>query len=168
MSGAITPVVARTVEVYGQYLKRRGFSVETDLATELPPLRFDADAVAAAVVNLVDNAAKYSGTPKFVAVRLRPEGDEVILEVEDHGPGIPASEQGKIFERFYRGRGERGKGGYGLGLFLVQHIMEAHGGRVELDSGSGRGSRFRLVFPVPTVPSASESVERSRKPVEAL
>ena len=168
VSGAITPVVARTVEAYGQYLKRRGFLVETDLATELPPVRFDADAVAAAVVNLVDNAAKYSGTPKFVAVRLRPEGDEVILEVEDHGPGIPASEQEKVFERFYRGRGERAKGGYGLGLFLVQHIMEAHGGRVELDSGSERGSRFRLVFPALMLPSESRSVEGSRKPAEAL
>ena len=70
VSGAITPVVARTVEVYGQYLKRRGFLVETDLATELPPVRFDADAVAAAVVNLVDNAAKYSGTPKFGYIRV--------------------------------------------------------------------------------------------------
>ena len=92
----------------------------------------------------------------------------MILEVEDHGPGIPASEQENVFERFYRGRGERGKGGYGLGLFLVQHIMEAHGGRVELDSGSERGSRFRLVFPALMLPSESRSVEGSRKPAEAL
>jgi signal transduction histidine kinase len=76
-------------------------------------------------------------------------GDQnVALEVEDHGVGIPKSEQEKIFERFYRIANGSGKGGYGLGLFMVRHIMQAHGGRAEVESEPGRGSRFRLVFPV--------------------
>jgi two-component system phosphate regulon sensor histidine kinase PhoR len=74
----------------------------------------------------------------------------VVFEVEDHGVGIPPAEQSKIFERFYRVSNGSGKGGYGLGLFLVRHIMEAHGGRAEVESEPGRGSRFRLAFPVLT------------------
>jgi two-component system phosphate regulon sensor histidine kinase PhoR len=80
-------------------LKRQGFLVETDLATHLPPVQFDADAVSEAILNLMDNAAKYSGESKFVGVRLWPEDEDsqVIFEVEDHGIGIPASEHEKIF-----------------------------------------------------------------------
>jgi signal transduction histidine kinase len=71
----------------------------------------------------------------------------VSLEVEDHGIGISPADREKIFERFYRAANGNGKGGYGLGLFLVRHIMDAHGGRAEVESELGRGSRFRLVFP---------------------
>jgi two-component system, OmpR family, phosphate regulon sensor histidine kinase PhoR len=99
------------------------------------------------VVNLLDNAAKYSGESKFVGVRLLSENSSVVFEVEDHGIGIQADEHEKIFEQFYRSRTGSGKGGYGLGLYLVKHIMDAHGGRVEVQSETGRGSRFRLVFP---------------------
>lgn len=146
--GDLAPVVARTVEIYEHYLKRRGFTVEAQLAPQLPAVRFDPDAVCQAVVNLLDNAEKYSGDAKFVGVRLRAEDNEVIFEVEDRGVGIPRAEHEKIFQRFYRVPGNTGQGGYGLGLFLVRHIMEAHGGSVELASEPGRGSRFRLVFPV--------------------
>jgi signal transduction histidine kinase len=144
--GDLVPVVARTVEVYEQYLKRRGFSVEKQLARELPAVRFDADAVSQALVNLLDNAAKYSGETKSIAVRSRASEGAVVLEVEDCGAGIPREEQEKVFERFYRAKDAAAKGGYGLGLYLVRHIMDAHGGKVELESESGRGSRFRLVF----------------------
>jgi signal transduction histidine kinase len=97
--GDLAQVAGRTVEIYGEYLKRQGFLVETDLATHLPPVQFDADAVSEAILNLMDNAAKYSGESKFVGVRLWPEDEDsqVIFEVEDHGIGIPASEHEKIF-----------------------------------------------------------------------
>ena len=143
----IYPVIASTVNVYRQYLKRQGFSVETSLASHLPSVQFDPDAVSEAILNLMDNAAKYTGESKFVGVRLRSEDTKVIFEVEDHGIGIPASERLKIFQQFYRARSNTGKGGYGLGLFLVKHIMDAHSGKIELDSEQGRGSRFRLIFP---------------------
>jgi signal transduction histidine kinase len=80
-------------------------------------------------------------------VRLRALDGKVILEVEDHGIGIPPEQRQKVFEQFYRVPNGAAKGGYGLGLFLVRHIMEAHGGSVEMESGSGEGSRFRLLFP---------------------
>lgn len=112
-----------------------------------PPVSFDPVAVSQALVNLLDNAAKYSGFAREIAVRLDGHGDQVSIEVEDHGIGIPPGEQGKIFDRFYRAGSGTGKGGYGLGLFMVKHIMTVHGGRVDVDSEQGRGSRFRLIFP---------------------
>jgi signal transduction histidine kinase len=145
--GNLAAFIAQTIQVYGEYLKRRGFFVETNLAPALPAVAFDPDAVAQAVVNLLDNAAKYSGESKFVGVRLLAEDSAVVFEVEDRGIGIPVEEHQKIFQQFYRSQTRSGKGGYGLGLYLVKHIMDAHGGRVEVQSEAGRGSRFRLLFP---------------------
>jgi signal transduction histidine kinase len=147
--GDLASVVGRTVEPYRRYLAQQGFSVETELAEGLPPVRLDADAVSQAVLNLLDNAAKYTGPSKLVAVRLYADPKNIVLEVEDRGLGIAPEERDKIFEQFYRGSRSTAKGGYGLGLFLVKHIMNAHGGTIELDSEPGRGSRFRLLFPIP-------------------
>ena len=99
-------------------------------------------------MNLLDNAVKYSGDSKFIGIRLREDAGKAVLEVEDRGIGIPVAEREKIFQRFYRVPNSAAKGGYGLGLFLVRHIMEAHLGRVEVDSEPGAGSCFRLVFPM--------------------
>jgi two-component system phosphate regulon sensor histidine kinase PhoR len=144
---------------------RQGFSIEADLATSLPPVLFDADALSEAVLNLMDNAAKYSGESKFIAVRLHSENSKIIFEVEDHGIGIPANERETIFQQFYRGQNGAGKGGYGLGLFLVKHIMDAHGGSIELESEVGRGSRFRLIFPI-RASGAEETVKNSDGVIE--
>src|SRR5439155_20860163 len=113
------------------------------------------DAVSQALVNLLDNAAKYAGETKAIAVRSCIAGGAVILEVEDHGIGIPREEQEKIFQRFYRVRNGAAKGGYGLGLYLIRHIMEAHEGKVEVESEAGRGSTFRQRFPLPDAGSPS-------------
>ena len=145
--GDLTPVVAAIVEEHREYLERAGFHVLRALPESAPAVRFDPAALSQAVANLLDNAVKYSGESRSIAVRLESRNGSVAFEVEDHGIGIPEGEQAKIFERFYRVPNGSGKGGYGLGLFLVRHIMEAHGGRAEVESEPGRGSRFRLVFP---------------------
>jgi signal transduction histidine kinase len=146
--GDLAPAIGRIVDDYREFLERTGFRVERALPESAPHVRFDATALSQAVINLLDNAVKYSGESRDIAVRLSVLDGGVILEVEDHGIGIPGAEQGRIFERFYRIPNGSGKGGYGLGLFLVRHIMEAHGGRAEVNSELGRGSRFRLVFPI--------------------
>jgi len=145
--GDIGGVIARTVDVYGRYLVARGFVVQMDLARQLPPICLDPDAVSQAVLNLLDNAAKYSGESRFIRLQLRAEDHQIVFEVEDRGIGIPLEERERIFQQFYRARGSGETGGYGVGLFLVRHIMDAHRGRVELESEPGRGSRFRLIFP---------------------
>jgi signal transduction histidine kinase len=145
--GDVAPLIARVVEDYREYLERAGFRLERALAPSAPPVRFDPGALSQAVVNLLDNAVKYSGENREIAVRLAAHNGHVTFEVEDHGVGIAAAEQERIFGRFYRVPNGSGQGGYGLGLFLVRHIMDAHGGRIEVESEPGRGSRFRLVFP---------------------
>jgi signal transduction histidine kinase len=147
-AGDLGPVVAGIVDDYGEWLEQSGFRVSRDLAGSAPPVRFDAAALQQAVVNLLDNAAKYSGAARDIAVRLGAGNGHVTFEVQDHGIGIPPAEQQRVFDRFYRVANNSGKGGYGLGLFMVQHIMRAHGGRAEVESTPGRGSTFRLVFPV--------------------
>jgi signal transduction histidine kinase len=134
-------------EVSGEWLSQHGFSVRTDLATNLPLVRFDPERVSQAVMNVVENARKYSGASKTIDIRLWSEGSSVILEVQDYGIGIPAGEQQRIFDQFYRASNASEQSGSGLGLFLVSDIMRAHRGSIELESEVGQGSRIRLVFP---------------------
>jgi signal transduction histidine kinase len=145
--GDLAPLASGVIEDYREWLEHAGFTVQVAIPESAPAVRFDPAAVSQALVNLLDNAAKYSGASREIAARLDIHAGGVAIEVQDHGVGIAAEEQSKIFERFYRARSRTGKGGYGLGLFMVRHIMDAHGGRVEVDSAPGRGSRFRLEFP---------------------
>ena len=145
--GDLAAIVHSVLDDYHDWVDHAGFSVVRDVPESSPPLRLDPAAVAQALVNLLDNALKYSGDSRALAVRLLSADASITIEVEDHGPGIPPEEQARIFDRFYRASRRSGKGGYGLGLFMVRHIMRAHGGEVKLESEKGRGSCFRLVFP---------------------
>ena len=146
--GDLTSAVRSTVEAYRHFLERGGFTVEAAFEPAVPAVRFDENAVAQAIINLLDNAVKYSGDAKFVGIRLGASDSQVYFEIEDHGIGIPPADQQRIFDKFYRATPASGSGGYGLGLFLVRHVMRAHGGEVQVESRPGHGSRFRLVFPV--------------------
>ena len=102
-----------------------------------------------AVVNLIDNAVKYSAEGSAVSVRLELAGDEIVISVADQGHGIPREHLPRLFERFYRVDKARSRdlGGTGLGLAIVKHIAQVHGGRVSVDSILGRGSTFRIHLP---------------------
>jgi signal transduction histidine kinase len=146
--GDVGSAVQPVADVYASHLRRRGFTVDVRVSADLPPVRMDADAVGDAVVNLVDNAAKYSREGNYVGIVVETRGDEVVLEVADRGPGIPEAERERLFLPFSRGSHHQEKGGYGLGLFLVRHMAEAHGGRAEVESTPAQGCVFRIVFPV--------------------
>ena len=111
-------------------------------------VRADAEALVMAASNLLSNAIRYSPEGETVRMSVRGDGDEVRIEVIDHGPGIPAKEQERIFERFYRLDKARSRklGGTGLGLAIVKNVMTSHGGRVEIKSAPGEGSRFSLLL----------------------
>ena len=131
-------------------LRENGYAISfTAPASILPPLIIDRDAIAQVLMNLLDNAVKYSNGDKSVDVIVSSDEQSVRIAVRDHGIGIPASEQKKIFDKFYRvGSGlVHNVKGSGLGLAIVAHVVKAHGGRVELLSAPGQGSIFTIVLP---------------------
>jgi signal transduction histidine kinase len=146
---ALEPLVREALDAFAHPLEQQGFKVEVDVPADLPEVEADAGAVVQALGNLVDNAIKYSAGDRSLTVRARVEGGGVAVTVADRGIGIPAAEHARIFEKFYRvGRSEtQGRRGSGVGLALVRHIAEAHGGRVTVESAAGEGSRFTLWLP---------------------
>ena len=143
-------VVRDVVEAYRFPIEQQGFEVEVNVAEDLPEIVVDPEALSQALLNLANNAIKYSGEGRHLALDVRRRGDDVVISVSDRGVGIPRPEQKKIFEKFYRVENAliHTTKGSGLGLALVQHIMDAHGGSIELESEPGRGSTFRLVLPL--------------------
>jgi two-component system phosphate regulon sensor histidine kinase PhoR len=134
--------------------------VETALADEPMAIRADGDAVIEALINLLANALKYSGDRKCISVRtfVRDEG-LLAVSVEDKGFGIPSEDRQRIFEPFFRVKeGQRhGAGGIGLGLAIVKHIVDAHGGNIEVVSEVGKGTTFTLLFPRGPAPEKGTS-----------
>jgi len=142
-------LVCNTIDSYRYQIEQNGFTLEEKI-DPVPPVRIDREAIARSLVNLVNNALKYSQDQKFIGVNLYRYNGSVKLEVIDHGIGIPAPEQGKIFEKFYRVGDPlvHNTKGSGLGLSLVRHIVHAHGGEVSVDSTPGQGSKFTIALPV--------------------
>jgi signal transduction histidine kinase len=122
---------------------------QTEVDPDLPPVNVDRDAMAQVVLNLLHNAVKYTGDQKRIRLRARRAGRSVAIEVEDNGPGVRQQDRKRIFERFYRADDllSRKTEGTGLGLAISKKIVEAHGGRIEVDSKVGEGSTFRIVLP---------------------
>ncbi len=166
----IGSLVEQTVKLMSPYAAERGVSLtlNSELGTWNSELSVDGRAIQQALVNLIDNAIKHSPKDSVVTVSLEvsgarcqvsgddsapnltPDTPHLALRVTDIGPGIPDSEREKIFERFYRLGSElrRETQGVGIGLSIVKHIVEAHGGRVRVESEVGKGSRFTIDLPL--------------------
>jgi two-component system phosphate regulon sensor histidine kinase PhoR len=125
-------------------------TLRTEVPPDLPRVEVDPDAIAGAVLNLLQNAFKYTGEDKQIAVRARHERRAVVIEVEDNGVGIPPRDRKRIFERFYRVDNllTRRTAGSGLGLAIARRIVEAHGGRIHVRSEIGKGSCFSIHLPI--------------------
>jgi signal transduction histidine kinase len=147
---AVEPLVRDTLEAFSYPLAQQGFKVEVQVAPDLPEVALDFDAVGQALTNLIDNAIKYSGERRVLRVEARVVDGRLGITVGDEGLGIPREEHARIFDKFYRvGRSEtQGRRGSGMGLALVRHVAEAHGGEVTVESRPGEGSRFTLWIPV--------------------
>ena len=146
----IAELVRNTVEAYRYQIELKGFAFEQSIDSGLPVVHVDREAIARALVNLLDNALKYSADEKFLGVKLYRANAVLKLEVIDRGIGIMRREQSKIFEKFYR-TGDplvHNTKGSGLGLSLVRHVTRAHGGEVEVESTPGKGSKFTLSLPL--------------------
>lgn len=148
--GRIEQVVRKAVTSMRYEVRSVNGVLTTRIARSLPKFRMDRDAVQQLLMNLISNALKYSVQKRRVRVTVRRSRNIIILEVADNGLGIAQEELPYIFEKFYRVRDMRSRqvGGVGLGLPLVKHVAEAHGGRVEVKSTKGKGTTVSVTFPV--------------------
>jgi signal transduction histidine kinase len=146
----LAELVHSTLDSYRFEIQQKGFAFEENIAADIPPVAVDREAIARSLLNLVNNAVKYSKDQKYIGVSLYRANSRVNLEVRDHGIGIPASEQEKIFEKFYRCGDPlvHNIKGSGLGLSLVRHIARAHGGDVLVESTPEEGSKFTIALPL--------------------
>ncbi|HVT02763.1 MAG TPA: HAMP domain-containing sensor histidine kinase [Thermoanaerobaculia bacterium] len=150
-------LVRSVITTYESWISNKGFSVQLDLDLSVEEQSWDREAVSRALVNLIDNAIKYSINSNNVEVSLSQGLEFVVLAVKDHGIGIRAQDLSKIFDPYFRAAfsDTETRRGAGLGLTLVQQIVAAHGGRVEVESRPGEGSCFRLLFPKRTAAARS-------------
>jgi signal transduction histidine kinase len=157
----IAELVRNTLESYRYQIEQQGFAFEESIDSNLPAVPVDREAIARALVNLVNNALKYSSDEKFLGVKLYRENGVVKLEVADHGIGIARRDQSKIFEKFYRAGDPlvHNTKGSGLGLSLVRHITQAHGGEIAVESTPGRGSKFTLSLPLTSATTQPASAQ---------
>jgi signal transduction histidine kinase len=147
----LSEIVDETVKSFEVRLSQNGFKVTLEMPEEPMPLaKVDSSAIAQALVNLLDNAAKYSGDAREILIRVARKDQFITICVSDKGIGIPPPEQEKIFEKFYRvstGLVHDVKGS-GLGLSIVKHIVEAHQGKVTVRSKPGNGTTFTIYLPI--------------------
>ncbi len=146
--GHLDAVVERAIDVYRHRIEREGLQLVTKIDADLPALSIDENAMTLLLLNLLENAVKYGRGE--ITVYLTRVGNNVRLVVGDQGPGIPREEQRRIFERFYRAQAARRTHvrGSGIGLSLVKHVAEAHGGVITIDSEEGKGAAFVVDLPI--------------------
>jgi len=149
----VNTVVSKVLDFYRLQLRSQNFELVADLAEKVPAVLGDEEAIAEALHNIIDNAMKYSDREKFIRVATGSAAGMAFIEIQDRGIGIAPEHQAKIFEKFYRvstGLVHTTKGS-GLGLALVDHIVRAHGGTIDVSSVPGRGSTFRVSLPAKVV-----------------
>lgn len=146
----LNEVVAKVLQNYRFHFQIKGFEHKLDLMSGLPLVMADAESIADVLINLLDNAIKYSTDTKLIEVRTGTKNNFVFAEVSDKGVGIAKEDQRLVFDKFYRvskGNIAHIAKGTGLGLSIVKTIMEANNGKVELESKKGEGSTFRILLP---------------------
>ncbi|RPI92242.1 MAG: PAS domain-containing protein [Chloroflexi bacterium] len=146
-------ILRYTIEMLHAQIKAKRLKIRTDIAPALPTLRANPLRLRQVLDNVVGNAIKYSNVGGEIQISIHAEDDQLILKVTDQGPGIPSTDQPRIFDKFYRGTNVgSGIEGSGLGLAIVKNIVESHQGRIWVESTIGKGSSFFIVLPVVAEP----------------
>ncbi len=147
----INDVLNDVMTNYSYRLESKGFTAKVELCDDLPMIKGDSEAINEAITNLLDNAIKYSKEIKQIEIYTKKVKDSIHIGIKDFGIGIPTKEQKHIFDKFYRvtkGALALHAKGSGLGLSIVNHVMQVHKGKVTVESEESVGSTFTLVFPI--------------------
>jgi two-component system phosphate regulon sensor histidine kinase PhoR len=143
----LSALVARAAERLRPLADRKGVALHVEASDGLPGVSGDAGRLERAIVNLVDNAIKFTPPDGEVRVRCWRDGSDVLASVSDTGTGIAVQDQARIFERFYKTDRARASGGAGLGLAIAKHSVQGMGGRIWAESEEGKGSTFLIALP---------------------
>ena len=160
----VEPAIDDVVQILGERAVQHGVTLTTDVAADTPLANADGDQLRQVLINLVDNAIKYTPSGGTVHIEARPAdgigGPHVRLAVVDTGAGIPSQDLPRLTERFFRVDKARSRelGGTGLGLAIVKHIVQAHGGRLEIESALGRGTTVYVTLPAVREESPATSI----------
>ena len=147
-------ILRYTLDMLQGQIKSKHLTIKTEISPALPVLRANPIRLRQVMDNVVGNAIKYSFSNGEIDISIRSEGDQLILKVTDAGPGIPADDQPRIFDKFYRGSNiNNDVEGSGLGLAIVKTIVESHQGRIWVESVEGKGSSFFVVLPILSEPA---------------
>ncbi|MGH9387031.1 MAG: sensor histidine kinase [Vicinamibacterales bacterium] len=159
----LSSLVRETVAAFEHGLSDQQFVFRVEEQVASLKTVADPAAIEQALVNLLDNAVKYSTTVKHIVVRVRSVSSSAIIEVIDRGIGLDKTDRARIFEKFYRGGGSAlHRGGFGLGLPIALELVHAHGGRIEVESNLGQGATFRIILTL----KAAEHYQPSESPAE--
>jgi two-component system, OmpR family, sensor histidine kinase KdpD len=155
-------------EIVGAALTRtegrlRQQTINTTIPTDLPLLMVDGVLIEQAMINLLENAMKFAPPASLIELSAAVSDSLVIVEIADRGPGLPAGEEERIFDKFYRG-GHTREGGVGLGLTISRGIIEAHGGTIRADNRKGGGALFRFSLPIERAQPEMELETMNSKP----
>jgi two-component system phosphate regulon sensor histidine kinase PhoR len=147
---SVGAVIDAALRAFEPIRLREQVSLATSVAPDLPPILADRAMLSQALLNLLQNAAKYGGDGREIDLTCRAEQGRIAVSVADKGPGIPRRERRRIFERFYRidERLNRKQEGSGLGLAIVRHVVQAHGGTVVVRNRPDGGAEFSILLPV--------------------
>jgi two-component system phosphate regulon sensor histidine kinase PhoR len=150
----VDAIVEPCVETTRAKTRQKELLLAVDLEDGLPPVRGDVRSLQGVLQELLDNAIRYSSPGGLITIKTVLKDFEVVISVSDTGIGIPKADQERIFERFYRSDPARSResGGTGLGLSIAKHLIEAHGGRIKVESEVGKGSTFFIFLPASTEP----------------
>jgi len=142
--------ITQTVNDYRKAGIQKEIDIHLHVAENIPPLKMDPDALSQSVYNLLDNAVKFSDENTRIDVSLASSKQQVTLKIADQGIGIDREDLRYIFDKFYQGKNALKKSvqGTGLGLTLVKHTVEAHGGKISIESNVGKGTTFTFRIPV--------------------
>jgi signal transduction histidine kinase len=147
-STSVSDVILESIEAIESTINNKNQSIRYNVVEKIPNVFVDQDMIRRVITNLLENASKYSPAGNNIEVGARQENNQIQIWIQDHGPGIPASEHERIFNKFTRLKTENGPKGLGLGLAYCRLAVQAHGGRIWVESELGVGTRFTFTLPI--------------------